>query len=60
MEAVEVCHKYHFCRDKYVFFATKHVFCRDKSMLAATKLIRVASPTTASPGRVSRSCSGHL
>ena len=37
------CHKYHFCRDKYVFVATKHVFCRDKSMLVATKLL---SPQT--------------
>ena len=37
------CHKYHFCRDKYVFAATKHVFCRDKSMLVATKLL---SPQT--------------
>ena len=26
-------HKYYFCRDKYVFVATKDVFCRGKSML---------------------------
>ena len=36
-------HKYHFCRDKtfcrdkYVFVATKHVFYHDKSMLVTTK-----------------------
>ena len=29
------CHRYHLCRDKHVFVATKHVFCRDKSMFAA-------------------------
>ena len=32
-------HQYNFCRDKYVFVATKDVFCGDKSMLAATKLL---------------------
>ena len=30
------CHKFHFCRDKHVFAATKHIFCRDKSMFIAT------------------------
>ena len=30
------CNKYHFCRDKHTFVASKHVFCLDKSMLVAT------------------------
>ena len=32
------CHKYHFCRDKRLFVATKDVFCRDKSKLVATNV----------------------
>ena len=27
------CHKYHICRDKHVFVATKHIFCHDKVCL---------------------------
>ena len=30
-------HKYHFCRDKHVFIATKHVLCRDKSILILSR-----------------------
>ena len=39
----ESCHKYHFCRDKRVFVATKNVFCHDKNMHVATKTILVAA-----------------
>ena len=35
----ESCYKYHFCRDKHVFVATKHVFCRNRSMLVVKKLL---------------------
>ena len=32
------CHKYHFCRDKHVFFATKHVFFCFFLFFVATKV----------------------